>query len=262
MSRAYNSLLSLDEALRRLHPFSHFHLGVRPIPVRQIVGSEGRALDFDRSFVPRRRATVERLRELARAFPDGGNFPAITVYQLGQAYFVVDGHHRVALARRHGMEAIDADVTVVRARWQLREDARAEELVHAEQEWLFMQESGLGETRPDVRIRFSEPIGYSKLLADVEAHGYRLALAAATVLAPSEVAADWYERVYLPAAAAIERERFEGLCANATLADRFLFVSALHRELRLDRRSATFDEALHRAVRERAGRRLRLLRRD
>lgn len=260
MSRGSDSLLSFDEAVRRLHPFASFHLGVRPIPVRQIVGSEGRALDFDRRFVPQRRQIAGRLRELRNVFPDG-DFPPITVRRLGDAYFVVDGHHRVALAQQLGMETVDADVTVVRARWRLREDAGTDELVHAEQEWLFMRESGLAETRPDVRIRFSEPIGYSKLLADVEAHGYRLSLTAKAVLEPSEVARNWYDRVYLPAVAAIEREGFEGLCANATVADRFLFVSGLHRDLRLDRRSATFDDALHRAVRERAGRRRSLRRR-
>jgi hypothetical protein len=159
------------------------------------------------------------------------------------------------------METIDADVTVVRARWRLDEDARAVDLVHAEQEWLFMHESGLAETHPDVWIRFSEPIGHSKLLADVESHGYRLALASGTVVPRSEAAGDWYDRVFLPAIAAIERERFEGLCAGATIADRFLFVGRLHRELRLDRRDATFAEALTRAMRERRAHRLRLLRR-
>jgi len=175
-------LLPLDEALGRLHPFARFHLGVRAIPVRQIVGSDGRAADFDRRFVPRRRESLVRLRELGRVFPHG-DFPPIVVHQLGETYFVVDGHHRVALARQRGMETLDAAVTVVRARWRLHEDAGPEDLVHAEQEWLFMEESGLGETRPEAEIRFSKPIGYSQLLAGVEAHGYRMALATGEVVA-------------------------------------------------------------------------------
>jgi hypothetical protein len=258
--RRSSDLLPLDEVQRRLHPFARFHLGVRAIPVRQIVGSDGRAADFDRRFAPRRRESLLRLRELERAFPDG-DFPPITVHELGETYFVVDGHHRVALARRSGMETIDADVTVVRARWRLHEDAGPEDLVHAEQEWLFMEESGLGETRPEAQIRFSKPIGYSQLLAGVETHGYRMALATGEVVARGVAAGDWYDRVYLPALAAIERERFEGVCANATPADRFLWLAQFERELRLDSRGATFDDALSRAVEERDARRRRFRRR-
>ena len=256
MARSSQRLLPLDEALRRLHPFARFQLGVRPIPIGQIVGSDGRVADFDRRFVPRRRQSVARLRELGRAFP-GGDFPPIAVHQLGDTYFVVDGHHRVALARRRGMETIDADVTVVHARWRLRVDAGHEDLVHAEQEWLFMRESGLGETRPEILIRLSEPIGYSQLLAGVETHGYRMAFAAGELIPRSAVAGDWYDRVYLPAVAAIERERIEGICANATPADRFLWVGRLERELRLDSRFATFEDAVRRAACEQGVRRRR-----
>ena len=260
MARSADRLLPLDEALRRLHPFARFHAGIRPVPVRQIVGSEGRASDFDRGFVPRRRESHGRIRELARTFPDG-NFPAITVQQLGDAYFVVDGHHRVALARRRGMETLDADVTVVRSRWSLGAGAGRDELLHAEQEWLFMQESGLAETRPQARIRFSEAVGYSQLLSGVEAHGYRLGLAAGSVVTRGEAAGDWYDRVFLPSVAAIERERVEGICASPTLADRFLWLGELERELRLECPRATFDDVLRRALHERGARRRRLLRR-
>ena len=53
-----------------------------------------------------------------QAFPDG-DFPPITVYEVGGLYFVVDGHHRVALARQLGMEYVDADVTAIETSHQL-----------------------------------------------------------------------------------------------------------------------------------------------
>ena len=55
--------------------------------------------DFDRDFQPRRPDVRERWRRVERAFPEAG-FPPIVVYQLGDAYFVIDGHHRVAIARQ------------------------------------------------------------------------------------------------------------------------------------------------------------------
>jgi hypothetical protein len=35
----------------------------------------------------------------------------VTLYKLGRLYFVKDGHHRVSVARFHGAEWIDAEVT-------------------------------------------------------------------------------------------------------------------------------------------------------
>ena len=149
------------------------------------------------TFCPRRPGIGSRWREVERAFPEGG-FPPIVVYQLGDAYFVVDGHHRVAIARQRGMETIDADVTELEARWHLAADADVVELIHAEQERMFMTESGLGEARPDVRIRFSRPAGYLELLENTQIHGYHLMLAAGRALTRPEIAADWLDRVYRP----------------------------------------------------------------
>jgi hypothetical protein len=117
-------------------------LGVRAIEVANIVGTEGRGDDFDARFSPLRPDLGGRARQLARAFPSG-NFGPITVEKLGDAYFVVDGHHRVAVARQRGMATIDAEVTELTARWHLSASPGCDELRHTEQERLFMSESGL-----------------------------------------------------------------------------------------------------------------------
>ena len=41
--------------------------------------------------------------------------PPVILYQLGGAYFVKDGHHRVSVARFHGAEWIDAEITAFRS---------------------------------------------------------------------------------------------------------------------------------------------------
>jgi hypothetical protein len=40
----------------------------------------------------------------------------VSLLELGGAYFVIDGNHRVSVARFHGVEWIDADVTEVKSR--------------------------------------------------------------------------------------------------------------------------------------------------
>jgi hypothetical protein len=102
-------LIPFDEARRRRVSAQSF-LGVREIPIDRIVGSVDRSADFDRDFKPQRRLSRGRLASLRSAFRDGG-MPAIEVFELGGAYFVEDGHHRVALAREQHADFIDAEVT-------------------------------------------------------------------------------------------------------------------------------------------------------
>src|SRR5215216_6316208 len=135
--RKDGDLLELDEAERRLKPFGRRYLGVRPVPLEHLVGTEGRAGAFTRDFRPRHSFSRDRLRSLEEAFPDGG-FPPIVTVKLGETYFVIDGHHRAALARRGGAAVIDADVTELIARVPLPAGADMLEVVLRELERIFL----------------------------------------------------------------------------------------------------------------------------
>jgi hypothetical protein len=252
-------LLPLDEATRRLRPFSRRYAGLRPIPVRQIVGTDSRGGDFDREFRPLRAGVRERWRQVEQAFPNG-DFPPIVVYQLGDVYFVLDGHHRVAIARRNGTEMIDAEVTELKARWHLPADADVVELIHAEQERIFMDESGLGEASPDLRIRFSRPVGYIQLLETVQLHGYHLMQDESRVMPRKDIARAWLDTVYLPTVEAIRAEGLDEVCPDATYPDRFLWVWDRRRELMPEYGCQPLSEAARRAT-EHVPRGRRVLRR-
>jgi hypothetical protein len=223
-------LLELGLVTERLRPSRRRYLGVRAIEVANIVGTEGRGDDFDARFSPLRPELRRRARQVALAFPSG-NFGPITVERLGDAYFVVDGHHRVAVARQRGMATIDAEVTELTARWHLSASPGCDELRHAEQERLFMGESGLGEVRPEARIRFSESVGYRQLLETMQVHGYELMLEARHPLARGEVAAHWYSNVYLPTVQLVAGKVLDGQCRHATDSDRFLWLWGRRPEL-------------------------------
>jgi hypothetical protein len=44
----------------------------------------------------------------------GEEFPPSSVYKVGERYFVEDGNHRVSVARYHGVEMIEAEITEFR----------------------------------------------------------------------------------------------------------------------------------------------------
>ena len=85
--------------------------GVQEVPLRQIAGTlePGRAGLFDCCFRPAA-AARERWQRLWLAEHRGAPLPPISVVPVGDAYAVVDGHHRVSVARARGALTIDARV--------------------------------------------------------------------------------------------------------------------------------------------------------
>lgn len=109
-----NRLLSLDVATEVLGPWRQAYLGRRTVPVKSIVGSEGRYADFDDEFLPLQGSSEEKWRSVYAALRRGEELPPVSLLKVGDAYFVRDGNHRVSVARWLGIAALDADVAEVR----------------------------------------------------------------------------------------------------------------------------------------------------
>ncbi|MDQ2740858.1 MAG: ParB/RepB/Spo0J family partition protein, partial [Chloroflexota bacterium] len=104
--------LSYEEAAAKAGVVSRMPLGVRPIRVKRIVGSAGKAGRIGPTFLPLGRGPAQgNYAAILRKMKGREELPPITVYQLGNRYFVIDGHTRVAAAKALGIEFIDADVT-------------------------------------------------------------------------------------------------------------------------------------------------------
>jgi hypothetical protein len=222
-------LLALRDVERRLPAITRRHLGVRTIALADVVGTEGRAATFTRHFEPRHESSRQRIRGLAAAFP-GGDFPPIVAVKLGEVYFVVDGHHRVALARQSGGEMIDADVTEFVTRVPLPAGADMLEVVLRQLERVFLEDSGLAEARPDVRVSASRPALYLELLENLQVHGFHLMRERGRVVSKEEIADDWYESVFAPAVDPNVRERIGKTLRDVPDADLFLLLHRRRRE--------------------------------
>jgi hypothetical protein len=105
-------LLHLDGSVEALEGGCSHYGGLRSVRVDRIVGSEGRSQDFDSHFRPLTGHNRERWIRVAEAQLEGLTLPAVELVQLGDGFYVLDGNHRVSVARAFGQEFIDAQVTV------------------------------------------------------------------------------------------------------------------------------------------------------
>ena len=110
-SPAHDRLLSFEEVREASLADSWTYVGARIVEVEKIVGSVGRQSDFDGSFLPARASVEARWKRVDQAFRRIEDLPPVSLYKIGDAYFVLDGHHRVSVARYHGVPTVKAMVT-------------------------------------------------------------------------------------------------------------------------------------------------------
>ena len=105
-----------DEVKKALGAVHQVHLGTRTVPVEKIVGSVGRHRDFDRAFLPSKGGNSARWKKIDALMHRAEELPPVSLYKIGDAYFVNDGNHRVSVARQQGIETVEAEVTELRSR--------------------------------------------------------------------------------------------------------------------------------------------------
>lgn len=108
--RRDNRLMPLEEVKQFLPFRGRRDMGVRIVPISQIVGSSNRYNDFDRAFMPLNKLSPERWINIHRARAEEIGLPPVDLYKIGDVYFVEDGHHRISVARLDGQLEIEARV--------------------------------------------------------------------------------------------------------------------------------------------------------
>lgn len=106
------SLFSLGEIAVAGTVHFHRHAGTRTVSICRIRGSESRAGDFDCDFNPLHDHNRGHWLSVATARQRGKTLPPVALIQVGDLFFVRDGHHRISVARTLGQSAIEATVEV------------------------------------------------------------------------------------------------------------------------------------------------------
>jgi len=121
-------LLSFDEIKKMLRIRNSVYRGVKAIRVEQIIGSLNRHHEFDRAFRPSASISPGRWQRVDRAYYEGVDLSAVSVYKVGEVYFVVDGHHRISVARIQKQVFIDAEVREFKVNIDFTADSNLAEL--------------------------------------------------------------------------------------------------------------------------------------
>ena len=128
------------------------YIGLHEVPIDKIVGSMGRYRDFDRAFLPRQKRTKDRWINIGKAHYADVILPPVELYKIGEVYFVIDGNHRVSVARERGQIEVDAHVIEIDTNVEITPDMDITELELQAEYARFLATTDLMERCPEVKI--------------------------------------------------------------------------------------------------------------
>lgn len=218
-------LLPYEEVREKLRAGSQARKGLQEIPLNAIVGSVGRYSDYTRSFYPRRDKDRERWAgvEMRVIGPEG--LPPIEVYKVGEAYFVLDGNHRVSVARQLGADYIEAYVTEVQTKAPLTPGTNMDDLILTERHLSFLERTGLEKFRPQANLTVTVPGQYRILEQHIELHRMVMATEQKREITYQEAVLDWYDNIYLVVVQIIREQNVLKDFPGRTETDIYLWVS-------------------------------------
>ena len=237
-----NQLLSFDEVKKALGAVHQVYLGMRTVKLDQIVGSVGRHRDFDRAFLPSKGSNSGRWKKIDEMMHRAEELPPVSLYKIGDVYFVQDGNHRVSVAHQQGIETTEAEVTELRSRVPVEtSDLNAENLLHKLEYRRLLERLPMDRVLPEVKVEFSDVADYRRLATYIEAHGFRLSQLWRRYVSREEVLRDWYEYSYLPIAEMVREERILDAFTGCTELDLYLWIVHHREQLVLENRDETIS---------------------
>lgn len=227
LSPEKQQLLSLYDIKSLVKPKNESYQGMKVVPIKDIVGSEGRYRDFNNAFLPRKEHLRNRWVSIDKAHITDVILPPIKLYKIGDLYFVRDGNHRVSVARMQKVYAIDAEVVELNSEIPLTKGITRAELENKVIEYErnhFLSETGIDKFIDMDKIHFTAPGRYHEMLNHILGHKYYINQGIEEEITLEEATKSWYEKLYYPV---IQTVREDGLVArfnNRTEADLYIWI--------------------------------------
>lgn len=227
-------LLSYDDVRTKLQSHQYADKGLQDIPLNSIIGSVGRYTDFTRDFLPRRQSDEERWARVYDFINKQQEILPIQVYKIGEAYFVLDGNHRVSVARQMGYTFIPAYVTELIVRVPLTADTDYDDLIIREEYTQFLKTTRLDVLRPQQELLVTAPGMYEKLLDHISTHRYFMGIDYDHEIHYFEAVTHWYDEIYAPVREMIERQGILRSFPGRTETDMYIWINEYRSELETD----------------------------
>ena len=222
-----NDLLAFEDVKALIKSSSEVYTGLKTVRIDHIVGSEGRYRDFTRDFLPKKYRLSSRWIKIKVAHLRDVGLPAISLYKIGDVYFVRDGNHRVSVARTSGAEYIEAEVVsldsvVPISRSMSQQDIRRE-IIRYEKEQFFEQ-TGLDKLRPRGELEFTASGRYDEALRHIHGHIGFLKTSEYVEVPFEEGMLSWYDRIFHPIITTIKEENILRRFPGRTGADLYVWI--------------------------------------
>jgi nucleotide-binding universal stress UspA family protein len=222
-----SELLSYEEVAEKLKLNVRTERGVHDIPIKAIVGSVGRYNEFTRDFLPLKNGDQVRWANVKTAVDDpmGTGLPPIDVYKVGEVYFVLDGNHRVSIAREEGFEFIEAHVIEVKTDIPFTADTQPDDLIIKSEYADFLAQTDFASLRPGVDLSVTVPGQYEKLLEHIQIHRYFMGIDFQHDISYPEAVGHWYDTVYTSITEPVRERGLMRWFPGRTETDMYLWVS-------------------------------------
>ena len=227
MNTDRNRLLSFNDVKDILKPKNEVYMGSQVVPIKMIVGSEGRYHDFNKYFLPKSEHLRQRWERVDVAHIKDIILPPIQIYEIGGAYFVRDGNHRVSVAKMQGVEFIDAVVTSLATEVNIKPSMTVDELreaLIAYEKKIFYEKTDFGKLTNDESLNFSSPGRYDVIYNHILVHKYYLNEEIEDEIPFSDALVSWYKNVYKPVLAIIREQKLLLNFAGRTEADLYVWI--------------------------------------
>ena len=222
-----DKLLSFNDVKAILKPKNQVYKGMQIVPISLILGSEGRYRDFNRFFLPRSERMRSRWERVDQARIKDIILPPIQLYEIGGAYFVRDGNHRVSVAKTQGIESIDAEVTSLSTAITITPDMTAEDLRRAVIQYekqIFYRQTGFGKLTKDYDLDFTTAGQYDVIFNHILVHKYYLNQEQSDEIPFASGLTSWYTNIYSPIIKIIEDEWVEINFPGTTKSDLYVWI--------------------------------------
>ena len=205
---------SFKERQKDEEAFDTVDRGICSVTVNQIVGSVGRYHDFDGKFRLKQHVPSDRLQNVRKAMREGKPLPRIKLFKIKDEYYVLDGNHRVSAAKEFGYQDIDANII------EFVPSKNTLENILYREKTEFSDKTGL-----PYSIELTEVGQYAHLMKQILNHQDFLRQTEGDSVSFESATLDWYETIYRPLTAIIEKARLIDSFPGRKISDLYTYIT-------------------------------------